>query len=205
MALAYFSWASCWSRLDCSQSHCWWKKRVNTNSIPNEALSPRERGHCHAIRALAIYAINGQQVQELHWSQLMTRHVWWCHSKRSVMVSDQRWGDTREDVGHICLLWLHNGICVGYRWEGPGVDLLQLSSKVPIAVSGRQFIHAPELGCVAEERHASRCWSSMGLKVAEREDDLMSCHWRWRFGFSGSDGLVNNHMWDVVWQCNFRY
>ena len=49
---------------------------------------------------------------------------------------------------------------------------------MPIAVDGRQFIHAPELGCVAEERHASRCWSSKGLKAAEREDDLMSslCH-----------------------------
>ena len=45
---------------------------------------------------------------------------------------------------------------------------------MPIAVDGRQFIHAPELGCVAEERHASRCWSSRGLKAAEREDDLKS-------------------------------
>ena len=51
-----------------------------------------------------------------------------------------------------------------------------LSSKVPIAVDGRQFIHAPELCCVAEERHASRCWSSRGLKATEREDDLMSSH-----------------------------
>ena len=67
------------------------------------------------------------------------------------------------------------------------------SSKVPIAVDGRQFIHAPELGCVSEERHASRCWSSRSLKVAEREDDLMSSQWRWRFGFSGSDGLVDVH------------
>ena len=47
---------------------------------------------------------------------------------------------------------------------------------MPIAVDERQFIHAPELGCVAEERHASRYWSSIGLKVAEREDDLMSSH-----------------------------
>ena len=44
---------------------------------------------------------------------------------------------------------------------------------MPIAVDGRQFIHAPELGCVAEERDDSRCWSSRGLKAAEREDDLM--------------------------------
>ena len=41
--------------------------------------------------------------------------------------------------------------------------------KVPIAVDGRQFIHAPEFGCVAEERHASRSWSSKGLKAAEIE------------------------------------
>ena len=64
---------------------------------------------------------------------------------------------------------------------------------MPIAVDGRQFIHAPELGCVAEERHASRYWSSRGLKATEREDDLMSSHRRWRFGFSGSDGLVDDH------------
>ena len=51
-----------------------------------------------------------------------------------------------------------------------------LSSKVPIAVDGRQFIHAQELGCVAEERHASRCWSSRGLKATERVDDLMLSH-----------------------------
>ena len=51
-----------------------------------------------------------------------------------------------------------------------------LSSKAPIAVDGRQLLHAPELGCVAEERHASRCWSSRGLKAAEREDDLKLSH-----------------------------
>ena len=54
---------------------------------------------------------------------------------------------------------------------------------MPIAVDGRQFIHAPELGCVAEERHANRCWSSRGLKETERKDDLMSSHFRWRLGF----------------------
>ena len=30
-----------------------------------------------------------------------------------------------DDVGHICLLWHHNGICVGHRRGGPDVDLLQ--------------------------------------------------------------------------------
>ena len=68
-----------------------------------------------------------------------------------------------------------------------------MSSKVPIALDGRQFIHAPELSCAAEERHASRCWSSRGLKVAEREDDLMSFHRRWRFEFSGCDELVDDN------------
>ena len=43
---------------------------------------------------------------------------------------------------------------------------------MPIAVDGRQLIHAPELGCVAEEIDASRCWSSRGLKATEREDDI---------------------------------
>ena len=62
---------------------------------------------------------------KLHWSQQMTRHVWWCHSKRSVVVNDQRWSGRREDVGHICLLWLHNSIYVGHRWGGPGIDWLQ--------------------------------------------------------------------------------
>ena len=64
---------------------------------------------------------------------------------------------------------------------------------MPIAVDGRQFIHAPELGCVSEERHSSRCWSSRGLKVADRKDDLMSSHKLWRFWFSGTDGLVDDH------------
>ena len=64
---------------------------------------------------------------------------------------------------------------------------------MPIAVDGRQFIHAPELSFFADERLASRCWSSSGLKVAKREDDLMSSDWRWRFRFSGSDGFVDEH------------
>ena len=34
-----------------------------------------------------------------------------------------------------------------------------LSSKVPIAVDGRQFIHATELGCVADERQAGQAGS----------------------------------------------
>ena len=50
------------------------------------------------------------------------------------------------------------------------------SSKVPIAVDGRQFFHALELCYVAEERHVCRCWSNRSLKAAEREDDLMSSH-----------------------------
>ena len=31
----------------------------------------------------------------------------------------------REDEGHVCLLWLHNDICVGHRRGDPDVDRLQ--------------------------------------------------------------------------------
>ena len=39
-----------------------------------------------------------------------------CRGKRPALSG------RREDVGHICLLWLHNGICVGHRRGGPDVD-----------------------------------------------------------------------------------
>ena len=40
-----------------------------------------------------------------------------CRGKRPALKRQER-----EDVGHICLLWLHNGICVGHRWGGPDVE-----------------------------------------------------------------------------------
>ena len=133
----------------------------------------------------------GQRVQQLHWSQarLMMSFKAECRGKRPALKRQERgcrpYMSTMAPQRHLC------GAQTGRprRWL-IAIRNDSLSSKVPIAVDGR---HAPKLGCVAEERHASRCWSSRDLKATEREDYLMSSHWRWRFGFSGSDGLVDDH------------
>ena len=95
-----------------------------------------------------------------------------CRGKRSALKRQERgcrpYISTMAPQRHLC----------GTQTGRPRRWLIEiqndsLSSKVPIALDGR---HAPELGCVAEERHASRCWSSRGLKATEREDDLVSSH-----------------------------
>ena len=98
-----------------------------------------------------------------------------CRGKRSALRRHERgcrpYLSTIDPQRHLC----------GAQTGRPRRRLIairndSLSSKVPIVVDGRQFIHASELGCVDEERHASRSWSNRGLKAAEREDNLMSSH-----------------------------
>ena len=105
-------------------------KRVDTSRTQNEALSHREGEHSHAIGVLTISTIKANRLRNCIEASR------WQGTFDDVIQSGVSWkttsagGGTREGVGHICLLWLLNGICVRQRRGDPGVDWLQFKMNL---------------------------------------------------------------------------